>query len=88
MKINAMIEVEVFDDHAENIFLKFLKKEYMDHIRNPIVIIQEDIADNNRVTAAMEQLIKYYTTKDEYLEFMEEVHSDDNNTLYGVTHLG
>jgi len=88
MKINAMIEVEVFDDHAENIFLKFLKKEYMDHIRNPIVIIQEDIADNNRVTAAMEQLIKYYTTKDVYSEFFEEVHSDNNNTLYGVSLLG
>jgi hypothetical protein len=76
MKINAMIEVEIFDDQAEEIFVQFLKKEYVEHVRNPFVIVTEEIVDNNRVTAAMAQLIKYYSTKDEYLEFMEETHGE------------
>jgi len=76
MKINAMIEVEMFDGQAEEIFVQFLKKEYAEHVRNPLVIVAEDIADNNRVTAAMVQLIKYYSTKDEYLEFIKETHGE------------
>ena len=76
MKINAMIEVEMFDDQAEEIFVQFLKKEYMEHVRNPLVIVTEDIADNNRVAAAMVELIKYYSTKDEYLEFIKETHGE------------
>ena len=76
MRIDATLEIEMFDDQAEEIFVEYLRKEYAEHVRNPLVIVTEDIADNNRVTAAMVELIKYYSTKDEYLEFIKETHGE------------
>ena len=74
MKIDATIEIEMFDDQAEKIFVEFLKKEYTDHIRNPIVVVPEDEPNNNRLHAAMADVLMHYMVYDEYLEFIKDVH--------------
>jgi len=76
MKINTTMEVELFDDTAEEICLEFLKKEYAEIAYNPIIIVPGDAVDHNQLLAAMERVIKYYTTPDEYKKFMEEVHGE------------
>ena len=76
MKIDATIEIEMFDDQAEEICLEFLKKEYAELAYNPIVVVPLDAVENNWLLAAMARVIDYYTTPDEYKEFMEEVHGE------------
>ena len=74
MKINTTMEVEVFDDTAEEICLEFLKKEYTNLVHNPIVVVPLDAVDNNRLLTSMARVIEYYSNFVEYKEFMEEVH--------------
>jgi len=74
MKINTTMEVEVFDDTAEELCLEFLKKDYAAFAYNPIIIVPEDAVEHNQLLTAMAFVIKYYSTPDEYKEFMEEVH--------------
>ena len=76
MKINTTMEVEVFDDTAEEICLEFLKKEYANLVHNPIVVVPLDAVDNNRLLASMARVIEYYSNFVEYKKFMEEVHGD------------
>ena len=76
MKINTTMEVELFDDTAEEICLEFLKKKYANLVHNPIVIVPLDVVENNQLLASMARVIDYYTTSDEYKEFMEEVHGE------------
>jgi hypothetical protein len=76
MKIDATIEIEMFDDQAEEICLEFLKKKYANLVHNPIVIVPLDAVENNQLLASMARVIDYYTTSDEYKEFMEEVHGE------------
>jgi hypothetical protein len=76
MKINTTMEVEVFDDTAEEICLEFLKKEYANLTYNPIVVVPLDAVDNNRLLASMARVIEYYSNFVEYKEFMEEVHGE------------
>ena len=76
MKIDATLEIEMFDDQAEEICLEFLKKDYAAFAYNPIIIIPEDAVDHNQLLAAMARVIKYYSMPDEYKKFMEEVHGD------------
>lgn len=76
MKINTTMEVEVFDDTAEEICVEFLKKEYKELVHNPIVVVPLDAVDNNRLLASMARVIEYYSNFVEYKEFMEEVHGE------------
>ena len=76
MKIDATLEIEMFDDQAEKIFLEFLKKEYTNQVQSPLIVVPLDAVDNNSLIAAMARVIDYYTTVDEYKEFMEEVHGE------------
>ena len=76
MRIDATLEIEMFDDQAEEICLNFLKKEYANLTYNPIVVVPLDAVDNNRLLASMARVIEYYSTPDEYKEFMEEVHGE------------
>jgi len=76
MRIDATLEIEMFDDQAEEIFVEYQKKEYMDHIQNPVVIVPEDVVNNNRLHAAMAQVLSHYMTYIDYVKFMEEVHGE------------
>jgi hypothetical protein len=76
MKINAMMEVELFDDQAEEIFVEYLKKEYMDRVQNPLVVVPEDVVNNDRLHAAMAEVLCHYMTYTDYLKFVEEVHGE------------
>ena len=76
MRIDATLEIEMFDDQAEEIFVEYLKKKYVDHIQNPIVVVPEDVVNNNRLLAAMAQVLSYYMVYSDYLKFIEEVHGD------------
>jgi len=76
MRIDATLEIEMFDDQAEEIFVEYLKKKYVDHIQNPIVVVPEDVVNNNRLHAAMAQVLSHYMTYIDYVKFMEEVHGE------------
>lgn len=76
MKINTTMEVEVFDDTAEEIFVEYLKKEYMDHVQNPIVAVPEDFVNNDRLHAAMAEVLRHYMTYTDYLKFVEKAHGE------------
>ena len=76
MKIDATLEIEMFDDQAEEICVEFLKKDYAAFAYNPIIVVPEDVVEHYKLLTAMALVIKYYSTPDDYVKFMEEVHGE------------